>query len=603
MLLCALCGCGCDDKKKADASTSTGDGGDSGMVEKDAGRADSGVTPPKKKPTTTPKKDASVVAMDAGMEAGPNPFDYDAAGDWIRDANVDVGPAPVGWTCPTTLWNDGHCDCGCSVHDVDCKQTFSCTEPGCVYAQCEGCYTLSGSWKPCLPDPDPAAWTCGDAKKSDGQCDCGCGIPDPDCLGSGCSAPGCRTTACDTRNGCSATLTAQGDDCTKNPKTLTNSTWTCPWDRYGSGDGCDCGCGASDPDCNDTGCKDARCWDAACARCNDEVGRPYLCDAAQAGWDNDTLGGADTKDPSLCNATHFGSGDGCDCGCGGHDPDCGDGHGCDVPGCTDAACNRCTNALTLAPTGCATAKWQDDQHKCNPNNYGTGDGCDCGCGDPDPDCKGNGCTTPGCLDAACDVCNDGAGFFVKCPGWTCTDDAAWGTADCDCGCGVVDPYCRDSGRVSCTEAGCKTAACQHCNDAGHVRAECTLGSGTANGTEWQSGNGGTSSQCALQYYGLDGLCDCGCGAIDPDCPTDPKESCTAKGCVAPSCDVCHNAALQDVCYAFTCDAAKFGSGDGCDCGCTAPDPDCAGAGCREPGCKDAACMTCHDPLGRAVPCP
>jgi hypothetical protein len=53
-----------------------------------------------------------------------------------------------------------------------------------------------------------------------------------------------------------------------------------------------------------------------------------------------------------------------------------------------------------------------------------------------------------------------------------------------------------------------------------------------------------------------------------------------------------------------CDPAELADGEVCDCGCGAADPDCgAGAGCKEPGCAAAACETCHDPLVRAVPCP
>ena len=55
--------------------------------------------------------------------------------------------------------------------------------------------------------------------------------------------------------------------------------------------------------------------------------------------------------------------------------------------------------------------------------------------------------------------------------------------------------------------------------------------------------------------------------------------------------------------AWTCNLAFLGTRDGCDCGCGAPDPDCGGLGCAEPGCVDAACAFCYDASGSDVGCP
>ena len=41
---------------------------------------------------------------------------------------------------------------------------------------------------------------------------------------------------------------------------------------------------------------------------------------------------------------------------------------------------------------------------CNPAYYGANDGCDCGCGVPDPDCGCAGCTGGGCVAPGCDYC-------------------------------------------------------------------------------------------------------------------------------------------------------------------------------------------------------
>ncbi|MFI5308162.1 MAG: hypothetical protein ACHQ53_12455, partial [Polyangiales bacterium] len=264
----------CGGKKKTpDAGgVSTAGGRDGGAAGKKA-KADAGVAG-----TGGAGGGGVVVRKDAGTprDTGPEPYDafgYDAAGDYKDAAYIgdDAGPAPASWTCPKALWNDGHCDCGCSALDVDCAtRGTACSDPGCVAAVCEACYTLSGSWKACVPDPQPSDWTCTSGERADGLCDCGCGAPDDDCKGQGCSVPGCREPKCDVRHGCSTAQCTHDDDCSSaNPRGLTSGAWRCPWDRYASGDGCDCGCGAPDPDCATSagGCTAGRCFDAACDRC------------------------------------------------------------------------------------------------------------------------------------------------------------------------------------------------------------------------------------------------------------------------------------------------------------------------------------------------
>ncbi|HMI90675.1 MAG TPA: hypothetical protein VK509_04895, partial [Polyangiales bacterium] len=550
-------------------------------------------------PIKPPKKDASTPKPDAGkdMDAGKdakvdNPFEYDAAADYV-DAKTPAelaGPPPAAWSCPAVLWADGVCDCGCSVRDYDCLQV-SCTEPGCVADTCGACFTATGAWKPCAPEPvyDPDDWTCAASDMNDAVCDCGCGIPDPTCRGAGCVGPGCRVEGCDVRHGCGGSSTDASDSCANNVP----AKWKCPWGKYGSNDGCDCGCGMIDPDCGGLGCEQALCSATACDVCHDKDGRPSACDAAEAGWSQGATDG------EYCSAVHYAADDGCDCGCGGADPDCGS-DGCEGAGCYDDACVRCTTEPTGRVTGCvppgeAALAWETNG--CSTDNYGTDDGCDCGCGAPDPDCSGgSGGSVDGDFTADCDVCHGtGAGSvngYLKCPGWSCSDDDAWENAECDCGCGVVDPFCRYDKRLSCSEPGCESPVCDHCNDLAGNRTTC--------GGTWTAA---VPSTCNKSYYGVDGLCDCGCAALDPDCAED--KGCADPGCVAEDCDVCHAAigGGTRTCTPWTCDPAGFGSNDGCDCGCGLADPDCDGEGCTAPGCRNAVCETCHDPYGRPGPCP
>ena len=571
------------DSGSADASDEAGSGGGAGK----GGRSSGGG------------------GMDGSMltDSGPDgevELLFDAG---YRDGNIvdpGAGPPPEDWECLEALWTDGFCDCGCGVRDYDCVQS-SCADPGCKEASCNACFAADGTYQSCSPAPSLSDWTCDPGKMSDGLCDCGCGIPDPVCGLAGCTGPGCRAAGCDVRNNCAPGVSTDlSDDCSSgNPSVL--NTWTCAFESYGGSDGCDCGCGVLDPDCGcdvtvdaDCGCTGARCFHDSCTVCHDEDGRPYACAAAEAGWDEDTT---DTSpgslDVSQCDSLRFDADDGCDCGCGGVDPDCGD-DGCADWGCTpDSACKRCTDGFGEV-IGCADADdasaWGDNN--CDLASYGTDDGCDCGCGAPDPDCDGDGSVNDEYTDT-CDVCHDGTlNGFDACPDWDgdCSDTQI-GDGQCDCGCELVDPDCRVLERASCTEPGCELTTCQQCNEDGS-RMAC--------GGEWTSDL--FESACAVSSFDLDGLCDCGCGVADPDCGDDG--GCTEKGCSAPKCDVCHDGYLLTQCLRWYCDEDRFGSDDGCDCGCGAPDPDCEdGGGCTQVGCMEDACETCHDPFGRESPCP
>jgi hypothetical protein len=170
--------------------------------------------------------------------------------------------------------------------------------------------------------------------------------------------------------------------------------WLCPTAFYGSGDGCDCGCGVRDPDCPNKNvgacefCGDTGSCAGFGSECPDDIQADdnAVCDIALA-W--------------KCDMSFYGENGQCDCGCGLPDPDC-DGDQrvsacdtCDAPG----SCAEDYGAMCLAHIhgtnngDCAPFEgWT-----CDPNYYGSADGCDCGCGVRDPDCSG---------DDACVYCNN-----------------------------------------------------------------------------------------------------------------------------------------------------------------------------------------------------
>ena len=51
----------------------------------------------------------------------------------------------------------------------------------------------------------------------------------------------------------------------------------CTWEVIGTGDGCDCGCGFTDPDCEGGGCTERGCTAPDCVACTDACGRWTPC--------------------------------------------------------------------------------------------------------------------------------------------------------------------------------------------------------------------------------------------------------------------------------------------------------------------------------------
>ncbi|MEM6291264.1 MAG: hypothetical protein AAGA54_08360 [Myxococcota bacterium] len=94
----------------------------------------------------------------------------------------------------------------------------------------------------------PAGWTCSVGSYNDGMtCDCGCGVVDPDCADE-------TAASCESCNG-EGSCDAEGMDCSiidaddNAVCDLTLLGWNCNPAFYDADDGCDCGCGAPDPDC------------------------------------------------------------------------------------------------------------------------------------------------------------------------------------------------------------------------------------------------------------------------------------------------------------------------------------------------------------------
>jgi hypothetical protein len=79
---------------------------------------------------------------------------------------------------------------GCSDYDGDSPD--ECT-PTIGMGGCECNYAATCESATCRCDPDcvPEGWLCNALWYDDGFCDCGCGVDDLDCGGDGCTTPGC----------------------------------------------------------------------------------------------------------------------------------------------------------------------------------------------------------------------------------------------------------------------------------------------------------------------------------------------------------------------------------------------------------------------------
>jgi len=141
-------------------------------------------------------------------------------------------------------------------------------------------------------------WTCDPGYRGSGDgCDCGCGETDPDCAGDGCTAPGCAASGCRfcyDAGGATVPCAAPRNE-HHDPDDAVPDSWQCDVDYYGRGDGCDCGCGAQDPDCGSSGCSQSGCFQADCQHCH-EGGAPIGCGSDDGAPDSDDCSAYDWDD-------------------------------------------------------------------------------------------------------------------------------------------------------------------------------------------------------------------------------------------------------------------------------------------------------------------
>jgi len=190
---------------------------------------------------------------------------------------------PAAWTCDAGWYDAGDdCDCSCGTFDPDCNNR----ELDVLNCAPDSACNHDGTCK----EPITEGWRCAPSQYGDGdRCNCDCGVPDPDCADAQLSETGCAPGgACQADGTCTISL-PEG--------------WDCRRRFYGSGDGCDCNCGARDPDCDDAEQEVFGCIAGSACLADGSCELPV-----PTGW--------------VCDVTVYGAGDACDCNCGIYDPDC-----------------------------------------------------------------------------------------------------------------------------------------------------------------------------------------------------------------------------------------------------------------------------------------
>ena len=366
--------------------------------------------------------------------------------------------------------------------------------------------------------------------------------------------------------------------------------WYCGAVAYGDGN-CDCGCGTRDIDCDedyeiddcDTCNLQGSCSPGECpGRISEDD--PGDCTPAPDGWKCPDYAYLDSR---LC-----------DCGCGVLDPDCEDE--------TKGSCEICNLQGSCAATKCEDSSVnEDDNAKCDiPEGWTCPDirymdgVCTCGCGVLDADCSS-------ASSDACESCYEGCAQ-TDCPGpidaedntictgvpvhWSC-DPRFWDDGSlCHCGCGAVDPDCE-------SDAG---SACDRCNVEGSCSAQACPGTiDPENSAICTHPDPPDTWVCYRGQYADGYSCDCGCGALDPDCATNDIARCDQCGTCSSSCpgrvDPSDIGQCLEPPVEWECPPYRWGDGYSCDCGCGTYDPDCSSAlvaacnACPSQGCSDYQC--------------
>ena len=448
---------------------------------------------------------------------------------------------PLDWTCEADMYNEyeyadenvalsfnsSDCDCQCGIWDPDCaRQGEADVAVRCGTVDENEIFEnwgvrhfndqVCGANLQCMPVP--AGWTCpaiwyneveSGLRRSGSNkpfCDCGCGIPDPDCLveqrrqtvGLAFFGLNCGGSAMTDETDLSRFCNLVDLTCNSAPQ-----GWTCP-SRYYSEEttgsvganlipDCNCGCGVMDPDCL-LGQK----------RRNGHAG--LLCTGGNRDGELDPT----QAEKELRNYCVF------------------------TPAGTDTTC---TTAPVNWAARCVSSFYDQSSSSSLYKNFPNDTRCDCACGMWDPDCnvranplyctpdqskyaptEGNFACSPSTLQ-----CRTGPSPAINTSTWIAYfDEFTYGTApdrtvpSCDCGLFTEwDPDCDMQSSVLRGTITTNCAADEYCS----VTTNECVAIANPNFVRAPDCAPVLYDQLNSATYGELGIptCDCGCGVWDPDC--------------------------------------------------------------------------------------
>lgn len=200
---------------------------------------------------------SGVVLQEAELDRDTNATVIIEDGDCLVLSDVNVSALQIpGWRCASGFYEDGDlCDCGCGIPDPDCENELA---ESCDFCETPGSCSLGQGTCPAAIDPadnstcDLTLWTCNPDAFNAGDDVCDCGCGLIDPDCSGSTVDAC--TVCTNNGSCAA-----GQECIgyidpfNSGQCGMHPGWTCIESFYGTNDGCDCGCGIEDPDCMEMG--------------------------------------------------------------------------------------------------------------------------------------------------------------------------------------------------------------------------------------------------------------------------------------------------------------------------------------------------------------
>ncbi len=539
-----------------------------------------------------------------------------ASGSTCNAASVCL---PDAWTCTAAWFGDGAvCDCGCGAADADCAK------PKLSLAGCEAQQICNATGQ-CVSKV-PAGWTCAaNTYAALDACNCGCGVPDPDCQYASLAVAGCSgfNPVCDGSGTCATCVpTCSGKDCGADgcggscgacsganvcalgkcvdlcsPTPFKCQTATCGDDGCGgscgscaAGSACQNGsCVADTPVDDPTSCA-GHCGSTAPAGCYctascQAIG--YCCadyattcackpDCTGKACGSDGCGGTCGTCPGsapYCNTAFQ-----CDANC---QPACG-GKTCGPDGC-GGTCGSCGSGATCSKANsCVPASWT-----CDPLLYGDKMGCDCGCGAQDIDCQtanaplfgcpasATSCSTTGICDATF-CANNAACGNQWCVGVYAKGDGTFaGTCDTAVSAGAA-PGAGCDIDADCASLACIAGRCRiYCNsDADCATTELCVAEPVA--AQGSGGMGGFAAVCAFipgSHTACKAQANCSstetCVALTDAKSLAPRYVCAKVGDVS---------AIGKACDAFPCENGQLCVSNGgallCTLPCPAGAPDC-----------------------------